>query len=259
MENLLKKYFLFVANNPFRVATWLTLAPAVVILVVFGFVFTDGPIFDFAVKVIVAIAFFGYIFLAAINIIIPLIFITYFAKGDRTIVLIRTKDTLVKSLVYQRPIWGKVPYVKIYFPENWNLNDDSLVRETTLGVIVPVINQSLCYIAFKARFSFGPGDFQARDLEEMIWQQGTAGQYNKDFNFKSCLQKIIARKLGDHRELLRDWLLQWQEKAITIKELENNLLQLKLLPPDLFANIDLIELKLLPPDFTSKKLRREYY
>jgi hypothetical protein len=254
MKNFLKKYFLLVADNPFRIAAWLIFVPAVVILLVLIFIFAGGTVLDAAVNIVVTFAFYGYISLVAVNIIVPLIFITHFPKSDKRLVLIRVDSGLVKSLLYQRPIWGKAPYVKIYFPEDWNLNDESLVREMTLKVVVPVINQSLCYVKFRACFSFGLGGFQASNLEEIIRLQGINRQHDKTFSFQSCLQRIIARKLGDNREVLRDWLLEWREKAITTKELEQKLLQLDLLSQNLFANIDSIELRLFPSDFTTKKI-----
>jgi hypothetical protein len=252
MKSFLKKYFLLVANHPFKAAAAVGFICTFPVIIVAFIIVLDIERLDAIKKSMVLVFIAIFLLVSFVNVIVPLMFMTHFFKNGRKIVVIRSENDIAKSTIYQRSIWGKVPHIKIYFPEDWDLNDDSAERNLKLEVIVPVVDRSFAYFTFNVGLIFN-GNFCARDLENMISQQQFDRQDADSFNFQYCLQRIIAHRLIIHRALLKDYLLQWEQKIITTKDLEIKLVGMELIPNSLFSNIDKISMQLLNPSVTNKQ------
>lgn len=244
--NLLKRYFLYVAEQPLKRAFGI----AAVLFIIFSLVraFINGvPALSFSYDQIFNIFLIAFAILAAINIIVPAIFITYFFKDNRRAVLVRILGDAELSSIYHRPSWGKNPYAEIIFPEGWDVCESVQVQEFDLGVIFRISSRQLAFITVKNVLILN-GTFQAPNLEELIRQQGPNGSKNKKFYFRKCLQEILCRYLSDRRELIKEDLVRWQNKVMTTKELEQKWIKPDIIFQGIFNNVEDWEMKLLAPE-----------
>jgi len=255
IKNATRTYFLVAAYKPVSIALAVVIALFILLLSIFMFqLFINSE----ALKTNLAVIVFYYLatlffFLWILHVVVAKLWITVFPeKKNRIILLLDEKETKV----YSSPIWGKVPNIVLDFPDNWDLNDNYLERAINLKIMVPIIDQSLAYLTFKSIFYFN-GHFQASDLMEIIKYQRVNGQHTKEFCFQKCLQVIMAQRFSDYKVAIKDWLIRWQKKEMSTKELEKKLLYLNLIPQGLFANVGKIDLRLLPPELINKTLHRE--
>jgi hypothetical protein len=249
MKNFLQGYLLMAAAKPFKTAALTAAVPAIVLFLVS--VYMLGGDFNQAILLVATVVF---LFLWLMNLIVPLFFVTHFYKFKNRIVLIRPGKKPESSLIYQRPLWGNIPHVEITFPDDWDLDDNSAKRTLELGIVFRANSTMIVSLSMEAVLSFC-GNFQARDLEEMIRQQGE-GANDKRFNFRSCLQQIISHFLYNQQELIKDDLILWKQKGITTKELEKKWLRPEIIFPALFGNIEKIELHLREPEITLTNKRK---
>lgn len=246
MEKLSQKYFLKVADRPFKSAFWtavLLFAALLIARAILGGV----PAFSFSADTALVISFYALLFFAALNLIVPAVFITFFYPEKRRIVITKIDDSLDRWVNYFRPIWGKVPYVEIIFPIDWGVADDITKSQLELEIIFKINSKTLAFLNIKTTFYFS-GNFQAADLAEMIRQQGNGAKGKNRVHFKRCLQVIVGRFLSDRRELIRDDLMSWQQKAMTTRELKDKWFTPEIIFQNLFVNVYNIEMSLAPPE-----------
>ncbi|MFA5792239.1 MAG: hypothetical protein WC884_04390, partial [Candidatus Paceibacterota bacterium] len=134
IEKFIQSYFLWAANRPFKAAFVVALVFLIPALVAAKIVAINNDVYN-AVKQDIYICFLAILVaFLLLNLAIPLRFMTNFFSNERMIVLLRPKNS--SSRIYRNPIWGKVPYVRIYFPVFWDLNKDSIAREIRLEVAI---------------------------------------------------------------------------------------------------------------------------
>ncbi|QQG52306.1 MAG: hypothetical protein HY931_03130 [Candidatus Falkowbacteria bacterium] len=248
MKKLLQKYFILVAENPIIAVLWLIFLPIfipVLILLAFS---KDVPDFqDFLTNDLMTWVFWAMLAIAVLNIMVPFFFMTYFYNMKRRIVLIKPDGIQDAAVIYRKPLWGKVPYAEIIFPEFWDMSENNRERELELHVIFPMNGKLLAFIVLELKFILN-GDFQAEDLEEMIQARSGIWRNRNCFHFNKSLEKILAKFLSDRRELVRDDIIAWQQKKLKAKELEQKWFKPDLIFGHLFADAKKIEVNLRPPE-----------
>ena len=246
MKELFQRYFLAVADRPFKSAFW-TAVLLFIVLNIARVTLSGIPAFSFSADTTLVISFYVLLFFAALNLIVPAIFITFFYPEKRRIAITKIDESLERWANYYRPVWGKIPYVEIIFPEGWDITDDIASRQLDLEIIFKINSKTLAFLNIKTKFYFS-GNFQAADLAEMIRQQGNSAKGKTQIHFKNCLQVIVSRFLVDRWELIKDDLLSWQQKKITVKELESKWCKPEIIFQNLFCNVDKIEMNLATPE-----------
>jgi hypothetical protein len=244
MKKFFQKYFLKVADRPFKSAFWTAVLLFAVLLIARA-ILGGVPAFSFSADMAFFISVYAFLFFVALNLIVPAIFITFFYPEKRRIVI--TKFTEDYWTNYSRPVWGKIPYVEIIFPIDWDITDDIVSRQLKLEIIFKINSKTLAFLNIKTTFYFS-GNFQAADLAEMIRQQGNGAKGKNRVDFKSCLQVIVSHFLSDRWELIRDDLISWQQKTITTRELKDKWFTPEIIFQNLFVNVYKIEMSLAPPE-----------
>ncbi|MFA6417462.1 MAG: hypothetical protein WCW61_04770 [Patescibacteria group bacterium] len=248
MKKLFKKYFILVAENPIIAALWLILLPVFLLALILIVLFKNVPDFQqFLMNDLKTWGFYILLFVTALNIVVPFFFMTYFYNMKRRIVLIKPDGLQEAAIIYRQPLWGKLPYAEIIFPEYWDMTDNSRERELELHVIFPINGRLLAFLVLKTKFIFN-GSFQADDLEEMIKARGSVWKNKNCFHFNKSLEKILVKFLHDRHELIRDDIIAWQQKKLNLKELEQKWFKPDLIFGHFFANVEKIEVNLRAPE-----------
>lgn len=255
MKKLLHRYFVLVADKPFKSAGAISFMLTLPVLIAAIIIITDKAVLDTTERTIVNWSLLIFAFISLLNLIIPKFFVTHFFKNGRQIVLIRPEGDPAKSFIYTKPLWGKFDYIKIYFPEDWDLNDKSVKRELELIVAVPVDSEIAAFLKFPTVLSFG-GNFLARDLEEMIKQQNEANRNGKVFSFRLCLQGILVNYLSSNKDWVFTDIVKWHNKQMKVMELEAKLAVPDVIFSNLFDNINDMKMRLLTPELTKRKEER---
>lgn len=250
MKNLLKKYFLYVAEWPIKRSFFIAVGLFIILSIIRAFL-SGVPGLSFSAEQAYKFSLIAFVVLLAINTIIPAIFVTYFFSDQfsdcHRLVLLRRSGYPPPSFIYSRPIWGKIPYAEIIFPENWDLQEPVQKQTLDLGVILRISSKQLAFLTFQTTISFN-GLFQAGDLEELIRQQGPNSSHKTKFYFQKCLQEIVSRYLSDRRELITEDLIKWQNREMTTKDLEKKWIDSEIIFQGIFNNIENWKMKLLAPE-----------
>ncbi len=243
MKKFLKSYFLYAAKQPFGAAAWVVVI-IVIAMLVFYLIFGLGLEAFKSSGISLPGAIVTTIILGLLNLIIVEIFITNFWKNESLIVLLRPGEDRSKSFKYSKPLWGKIPHVKILFPDDWDVNDHSGFRALRFSMEMP-FKERAATIGLEFRFLLC-GPFQAQDLEEMIRRQELDSQNEKKYYFRLCLRDILEKRLNDSSDVIHGQLMAWSNKKIKTREIEEILIKLSNdVFSNLFSNVYQADVKLL--------------
>jgi hypothetical protein len=253
-KNFVKSYFLWAANRPFKAAFVVALVFLLPALGAAKIVVINNDTFN-AIEWDIFACFFAIMIAASfVNLIVPIKFMTHFFPDERIIILLRSENS--SSRIYNKAIWGKVPYVKIYFPETWNLKNNSVQREIKLELAIRLDEQNIANLTFLFLLSFN-GNFQANDLEGLIKEQKEIDRRKNVCHFQNCLQDLLINRCTKNVGKIIPHLLQCKEQKMATWELTKKLEPLSLFPNNFFMNIEVIEMRLLPPVFLSNNQKNE--
>lgn len=181
-----------------------------------------------------AIALLGIAHLAATK-----LFVTWFSRNKHRIPLLYYGGS---AKIYKRPIFKKVPFVEIIFPNDWDVSRTIGQHQNFLLIGVEIFPQATFMLQFDLIVETF-GEFKASDLEKLIALQKAKFPNQKKFKFIDCLEDfLIADCLRNHHSikfLLNDYHLG----QINLKLLEQGILQMVKVP-NLFTNVKRIGLHL---------------
>jgi hypothetical protein len=181
-----------------------------------------------------AIAILGIAHLAATK-----LFITWFSRNKHRIPLLYYGG---KVRIYNRPIFKKVPYAEIIFPDNWDVTHTIGQHQTSLLIGVETSPQATFMLQFDLMVETF-GEFKAPDLEKLIALQKAKSPNQKKFEFIDCLEDfLIADCLRNHHSI-KFLLTDYHLGQINLKLLEQGVLQMVKIP-NLFTNVKKMELHL---------------
>ena len=166
-------------------------------------------------------------------------FITRFSRNKHRIPLLYYGG---RAKIYKRPIFKKVPFVEIIFPDNWDVEHTIGRQFAQLLLEVKISNNVSFLLVFNLNLEMF-GNFQAKELESLISFQKSQRPAQKKFELVSCLEDfLVADIVRNHHSikyLLEDYYLQ----QINLKNLEDGLRQMVKIP-NLFTNVKKMELSL---------------
>jgi len=230
----LKIASLIVVERPLLSATIVVFFSAVIMMAI-------SAIFqDFLLVTKIAKFFFWAIAILGIaHLVASKLFVTWFSGNKHRIPLLYYGG---RARIYQRPIFKKVPFVEIIFPDRWNV-EHTIGKQTAPLLLEVEVSDTLNFLlAFDLDMELF-GHFQAKELENLISSQKAQCPTQKKFELTSCLEDFIVDDIRRNHHSIKYLLNDYHLRQINLKDLEAGLLQMVRIPK-LFTNVTETKLKL---------------
>ncbi|QQG52307.1 MAG: hypothetical protein HY931_03135 [Candidatus Falkowbacteria bacterium] len=167
------------------------------------------------------------------------LFVTWFSRNKHRIPLLYYGG---KVKIYNRPIFKKVPFVEIIFPDDWDVTHTIGQHQTSLLIGLAISSQEIFLLQFDLKAEVF-GEFKAQDLEKLIVSQKAKFPNQTKFEFIDCLQDFLVADCRRNHHSIKFLLTDYHLGQINLKLLENGVLQMVKIP-DLFTNVKKMELNL---------------
>jgi len=225
---ILRRYFLAVAERPIFTA-------ALVIFSIFLINASVRMLFTeyLSVSQIAIQALLGLFILGIWHIIFAKQFTTRFSKEIDKIIILESEG---RAFTYEHPVWGKVPYWEIIFPDHWDVShkNKNLHDKILLGVYLP--NRIIARLEFD--FFLEIRDFfQPADLIKLIENQRKLNPEQIRFDFVDCLQDFLVVGGNKNSHSLYLLLMDYFNSQINFTDLEKGVLQIMHVPK-IFSNVN---------------------
>ncbi|MFA6417463.1 MAG: hypothetical protein WCW61_04775 [Patescibacteria group bacterium] len=181
-----------------------------------------------------AIALLGIAHLAATK-----LFVTWFSRNKHRIPLLYYGG---KVRIYNRPVFKKIPYAEIIFPDDWDVTHIIGQHQTSLLIGLAISSQEIFLLQFDLKAEVF-GEFKAHDLEKLIALQKEKFPNQKRFEFIDCLQDFLITDCRRNHHSIKFLLTDYHLGQLNLKLLENGVLQMVKIP-NLFTNVKKMELNL---------------
>ncbi len=225
---------LFVVEQPLLSATIAVFFFAIVMMAISA-VFQDFLLVTKVAKYFFwVIALLGIAHLAATK-----LFITWFPRNRHRIPLLyyggRTK-------IYTRPVFKKVPFVEIIFPNDWDVTHTIGQHQNSLLIGLAISSHEIFMLQFDLRVETF-GEFKAQDLEKLIALQKAKFPNQTRFEFIDCLEDFLITDCRRNHHSIKFLLTDYHLGQLNLKLLEDGVLQMVKIP-NLFTNVTKMELNL---------------
>jgi hypothetical protein len=230
----LKLSSLIVVEQPLLTATVAVFFSAVIAMAALA-IFQDY----FLLTNVARCAFWALVALGVAHFAITKTFITRFSGNKHRIPLLYYGG---RARIYKRPILKKVPFVEIIFPDNWDVNH--IIGHQSISLLLRV--QTSKTVSFLLVFDLNMemfGQFQAKELENLISFQKSQRPAQKKFELVSCLEDFLVADIVRNHHSIKYLLEDYHLRQINLKNLGDGILQMVKIP-NLFTNVKKMELRL---------------
>jgi len=230
----LKLSSLIVVEQPILSAAIAVFFSAVILMVLFAV----SQNYELILK-IARSAFWILAALGVVHFVMTKMFVTWFSRNKHRIPLLYYGG---RARIYQRPIFKKIPFVEIIFPDRWNV-EHTIGKQTAPLLLEVEVSDTLNFLlAFDLDMELF-GHFQAKELENLISSQKIKYPTQKKFELVSCLEDFMVADIVRNHHSIKYLLEDYHLRQINLKGLEAGLRQMVKIP-DLFTNVKKMELHL---------------
>ena len=246
MKNLVKKYFLFVAEKPIEkaiiIGSLLLIVAVLIITALYGKTEKALALDNTALYLTVLFA----VLLSIVHFVITGLKVTSFYEDRERIILIYKDGEIEK---YVKPIWGKYPYKIINLPAKWSIpmnNHEWYEFETTFQIRV---NKQIATLVIKLNFLVYQG-LSIKDLNTLIMRQDKTKENVRDYKFKECIEFIFNNHnlyLGNPviiGTIISEWLPSNESRDELMEKIRRKITFPAIFFEDVKVIIDLLDVKL---------------
>jgi len=213
--------------------------------------------FTLGISIILALA----ILLIFISFLIIKFKVTAFKKRKDEIILLHHSG---KSVRYEYPLWGKIPYSKIIFTENWRrIMEGSATKSITFPINICIENENkvvmIVYVPITLTLEFS-GSLREHDIETMCFRDDEKKSIRQYFTIEDYLKEKFYSLNSDkkQRQDLTCAASDWLSGKNSAVHLTQRVRQTINFPKYIFSNVKEADIKVGLPDSRLFPINRDF-